>query len=229
TFLTALSTHLQSLRIYEDSIKNMISDPDIEELNLQGKNLTAFPSVINHLVKLRVLDLSNNSITAISDNIVNFVNLRQLSLHKNYLSHVPIIIDELANLNVLDLSSNQLSSVPATIVNLKNLQTLNLNSNQINIFPKPICHIPKIIKLEIADNNIHSLPMQISDLVSLNEILCENQLTNLSDRVEKLQEMQVLKLSKNCLESLPKELFTYPRVNLFVSYLLFNVDLVRRG
>jgi len=87
--------------------ETIFNQTNLEELNLsQNQLFGSLPAEIRHLQKLKVLNMSGNSMTGL-----------------------PAEIGQLQSLEFLDLSNNQLTGLPYELGNLKKLKTLNISGN----------------------------------------------------------------------------------------------------
>ena len=69
---------------------------------------------------------------------------------------------------------------------------------------------------DISGNNLDSLPMDLSSLIHLETLNCShNQLTNLSDLLEKLKQLKELDLSFNQFKRLPNVVYTFKHLIRF--------------
>lgn len=68
------------------NIKSIDSFTNLESLFLRNMSLKSFPSEINKLKKLRMLDLSQNELSSLPNDLFNFHNIELLSVGSNNLS-----------------------------------------------------------------------------------------------------------------------------------------------
>lgn len=87
--------------------KDALNDTSVVELNLSGNNLTgALPSEIGKLVKLEILNVSDNPMTGIPAEIGQLSKLRILNYADNQITGLPNELGKLQNLELFDLSGN---------------------------------------------------------------------------------------------------------------------------
>lgn len=165
--------------IHSDAFKNCSS---VQDLTLEGNNLSHVPNALRSLQFLKSLNLNNNSMHELSNE--SFLELKQLrrltlslnqmgNLTKGTFKHMPSlktidlsknqiqslehgIFDDVETLNKIDLSDNQLMDINGLFMNLKSLMTLNVSRNKIFWFDYAV--IPaELDALDIHSNEIEAL------------------------------------------------------------------------
>lgn len=110
----------------------------LEELNLQCNRLKVMPDVSN-CVKLYTLDVSVNVITEFDGKMLNnLMTLRVLYLSNNKLVSLPEEVCNLVALTSLDVSNNSLNELPSNLCNLKHLRHLLVAENLLPTIPRHI-------------------------------------------------------------------------------------------
>ncbi|XP_027927000.1 receptor-like protein 15 isoform X2 [Vigna unguiculata] len=115
----------------------------------------AFESLSSELVRLEVLDVSENSLTNdILPSLGGFTSLKELYLSHNDLDsdmHIQGLCSKLKNLEVLDLSSNNFNDtdIASAISELSSLKSLDLGYSQLP--PTSILRLLTLTSLEILD------------------------------------------------------------------------------
>ncbi|KAK7373875.1 hypothetical protein VNO80_07295 [Phaseolus coccineus] len=115
----------------------------------------AFETLSSKLLRLEVLDISQNSLTNdILPSLGGFTSLKELYLSGTGLvsdNHIQGLCSMLKNLEVFDLSDNNLSDsdIASALSGLSSLKSLNLGNSQLT--PRSILNISKIRSLEILD------------------------------------------------------------------------------
>ncbi|QCE11876.1 LRR receptor-like serine/threonine-protein kinase FLS2 [Vigna unguiculata] len=115
----------------------------------------AFETLSSKLLRLEVLDISQNSLTNdILPSLGGFTSMKELYLSDTGLdsdSHIQGLCSMLKNLEVLDLSYNNFSDsdIASALSGLSSLKSLNLGYTQLT--PRSILNISKIRSLEILD------------------------------------------------------------------------------
>ncbi len=104
---------------------------DVENISVSSNRLRNFPQGIANFKQLKVLNLSNNSISEVRFDFGNIKQLHYLDLSNNKIKSVDESIGKASNLEYLDLSNNKLKTIPISITNLKNLKVLDLRNNRL--------------------------------------------------------------------------------------------------
>lgn len=99
-------------------------------LDLSGQGLTSVPLYVFSMTSLEELDLSNNNLTGALPGEIRFLeNLRVLDVSDNNMTAVPAEIGQLKNLEELDYSNNAVTGLPLELGNSSALQLFNLTGN----------------------------------------------------------------------------------------------------
>jgi hypothetical protein len=134
-------------------ISYKLHQSNISELCLSGIGLTELPYLINKLIFIKKLNLSDNQIIRIPD-LSQFTELKELYLRNNLISTLEESNLDKLKLKVLRLSYNNLSSFN---INLDILEELCLTGNKLNSFNQTS---NKLIKLYISKNNIEDINLK---------------------------------------------------------------------
>lgn len=102
----------------DKAIQKLDAIDSLEELELSNCGLSAFPAFIAKLVKLRVLNLSENEIGALPKGVDRLTMLRELKLNSNAIEDLPAGLGTLPVLERLDLSRNAFTAVPQVVQQL---------------------------------------------------------------------------------------------------------------
>ncbi|XP_021625216.1 probable disease resistance protein At4g27220 isoform X1 [Manihot esculenta] len=146
--------------------------PNLSCILLRGSFLISIgDSFFELLCGLKVLDLSETSITKLPSSISHLVNLSSLLLGRcEKLSHVPSLA-LLSALKKLDLDGSVVKEFPEGIEMLSNLKYLNLRGTEI-VLPPGI--LPKLSQLEVLllSNSFAVAAKEIASLSMLQELEC---------------------------------------------------------
>ncbi len=142
------------------------SDQDsvLEELYLEGNNLTALPDLWC-LKKIQVLSIANNNFVEFPETVLSMTTLKSFSIAKNDIEKVPDM-SKLVALKTLDMSNNSIIAFPDGIYNMPSLKQLNLSGNRITSVPDSIANVP-ISVLNLSQNELSDMP---GVLAQLNEL-----------------------------------------------------------
>ncbi|KAJ8924218.1 hypothetical protein NQ315_007009 [Exocentrus adspersus] len=142
----------------------------LEELHINDIQRCAVDKGILNLVKLKILNLSNNCIEYVPEELGRLVNLRELNLSHNQLGRAtlkqwnwmgqPVS----KNLSLLDLSHNGLTFIPHHISRFRKLTTLNLNNNSIKLLPTGIGNLRNLKIFSASNNALITLPGSVKNL-----------------------------------------------------------------
>lgn len=175
SILTAL-TKLKVLDISYNKLEAFdldlfISDVRVEDLDLEGNKLTAFPAKVCSLVSLQRLDVGRNKITNIPEDIKNLRKLKELWINHNNLDAFPKVICKLLSLKILSISYNNIKSVPNDLAYMTKLEILELDCCGLSdVMPLCICMLKNLKWLSLGDNNIRKIPIVLTSLHDLSFI-----------------------------------------------------------
>ncbi|XP_045468541.1 toll-like receptor 6 [Harmonia axyridis] len=226
--LTHLYLHNNSLRVLAPGLLEgldqlQILDLSINDLSSNSVNRDTFTG----LVRLVVLNLSNNRLTKIDANLFHdLYTLQILNLEHNSIENVAeYAFSELKNLHTLTLSNNRISYIepfhfagvyamnqlfidsnrikiihPQAFENLTNLQDLGLNGNLLGAVPEGIGKLRFLRTLDLGKNRIDTVVN--SSFEGLDILyglrLVDNQIVNISrDAFSSLPSLSVLNLASN--------------------------------
>ncbi|CAI9107433.1 OLC1v1006783C1 [Oldenlandia corymbosa var. corymbosa] len=106
---------------------NMVSSLDLSNVKMRSISPT-----FGDLLDLKILDLSNTSLSGEIQYLGSLQSLEKLNLSFNQLTSFGSEFEDLMNLQVLDLQNNSLVGlVPESLGELKNLHLLNLENNKL--------------------------------------------------------------------------------------------------
>ena len=139
-------------------------------LQYAGDELNAIPQVLFQ-GSLKVLDLSENNLTAIPDDIGACRQLEELDLHANRLTTYPSSSVLLKSLKSLILSGNPLTLLSAWVVNQPQLKILFIDNTAIENTYDLLCKADALRFLNMEENNMKELPACFCELKGLKVIL----------------------------------------------------------
>lgn len=139
----------------------------LEVLHIIGIKRCSLDQGILRLVKLKVLDLSENCIEFIPDEL-NMLALNDLNLHFNHMyKSTPKQWGWMGGqlsytLISLNLSFNQLKYLPDQLSKLCQLVTLNISNNELRELPPGLGKLRCLMKVDASSNKLSVLPGSIS-------------------------------------------------------------------
>jgi len=140
---------------------------NLTELKLSFCDLNDIPLKLNDLgLKLKILNLSHNSIKSIDGSFVVAMNrLNHLDLSHNKLFYLPFEIKIMQSLEHLHISYNQLNHLPFTLGKINSLKFLNLSHNNLQYIPLSLINEFKLnVRLSNLDISDNPLREPLSDL-----------------------------------------------------------------
>lgn len=150
----------------------------LESLDLHGNMLRSLPLGLRRLHELRLLNLSNNTLSMEQIQIVMQIpSLLDLRLANNQLkSALPTEVGRLRKLEALDLRGNALTSLPEELAELKCLKTLDVGENQLISLPfEALSQLP-LRTLNAPKNQLEGtlIPSSVNALESLQSLNIAN-------------------------------------------------------
>jgi len=167
-------------------------------------NDTSFPSELNQLVNLEIINLYRCYLTAIPPSIFEISTIKNLYAGYNQITSVPVALENLTNLVSLDLGTNLLGGVaPPQLFKLSNLVNLNLSQNEFTEIPDFITNMTWLNELNMWGNNLDDADMaNVGNLVNLETLyLNSNQLTSITDEITSISSLRYLHLSSNQIQN----------------------------
>ncbi|KAH7512503.1 hypothetical protein FEM48_Zijuj12G0097600 [Ziziphus jujuba var. spinosa] len=154
-----------------------------KELSLEGLGLSAVPSEVWESGEVIKVDLSKNSIQELPVELSTCTSLQTLILSRNKIQEWPgAIVKSLPNLTCLKLDNNPLRQLPSDgFQAVPTLQILDLSGNARSLPDNPaFSSLPHLQELYLRQMQLHEVPSEILSL----------------------QQLQILNLSQNSLQSI---------------------------
>ncbi|KAL5548779.1 hypothetical protein UlMin_004010 [Ulmus minor] len=141
-------------------------------LALSESSITELPDSIGNMKYVRYLDLSGTSIKELPDSICTFYNLQTLLLSQcEDLERLPTRLAALVNLRHLDIRSKSLKELPDSICTLYHLQTLLLSDcKQLTQLPTRLAALVNLRHLDIRGTSLEKMPPQMCKMKSLERL-----------------------------------------------------------
>ena len=114
-----MGTGIDQLRTIEDTLHTL------HTLVISRQRLDELPDCLGNMHSLRVLDASNNMITALPERVMcRLTQLQELLVSSNRLTDLPPSLASLKSLHVLSLQNNNFEALPAVVLRCHSLRTL---------------------------------------------------------------------------------------------------------
>lgn len=178
----------------------------LEELDLDGNQLTRLPDSCENWTKLRVFSAGNNSLLTLPPGVERWTKLEQCNLRNNKLKELPSNIGTWELLKRLFVGGNELTALPSCVAAFTLLVELDARQNAITELPQYLASCQNLEHLNLGDNKIEDVPMQLlKNLTKMRELyLYRNKLETLPDEMSCLVALEKLSVSKNNLRTLPE-------------------------
>lgn len=158
----------------------------LETLIITNTSLENFPSEIEQLEKLKLIEITSCSKVDLTNlyfarnieilkvisskqktilpSINNLKNLKLLDFSYNQIVSIPIEFAELTSLISFHINYNELIEIPAEFAQLLNLEVASFKNNKIEKVPKSLGTMGKLKELNLTNNNLNSLPSELVNL-----------------------------------------------------------------
>ncbi|XP_072023507.1 uncharacterized protein [Amphiura filiformis] len=170
--------------------------------------------LFDQLMKLEILDLSNNSIDSLESGVFrDCYHLKEVYLYDNKLQVIQSdLFNGLTKLEILSLYENGIESLPSGVFrDLHQLQELWLYDNKLKVIQSDLFNsLKKLEILDLSNNNYESLPSGVfRDLHELRLLYLYGNNLNViqSDLFNNLTKLELLALHENSIELLPSGVF----------------------
>ncbi|XP_020380291.2 volume-regulated anion channel subunit LRRC8B-like [Rhincodon typus] len=143
---------------------------NLEQLYLNNNRIENIPSQLFLCHKLRLLDFSNNHLTAIGDEISELKHLQHLNVSNNNLETLPNGLFHCLSLRTLLVGKNSLTTLSPLVGDLENLVHLDLVGNQFEFLPAELgkCNF-KPGGLVVEESILNSLPAFVREHLLKND------------------------------------------------------------
>jgi hypothetical protein len=139
----------------------------IKQLKLSC-GLTEFPTEIFNLAdSLEILDLTGNALSALPSDLNRLKKLRILFCSSNQFTQLPEVLGECQNLSMIGFKANKIRHIPETAIPTKTLRWLILTDNVINVLPNVLGECRQLQKLMLAGNRLTALPGSMANCQAL--------------------------------------------------------------
>lgn len=174
---------------YSSEISNKTQRPSFKNISDQDSLL------------VKVLDLSDRSLTELNPDILKYKNIEELILDDNRLTALPEWISEFKNLRKISIKRNSgidIFKTSVSIEKLKKLEELNISECGISSLPYQLSNLYALKRLYASKNNLVEIPYHIGFLSNLEVIdVSDNVLREFGHVFSALSKLKVLELQGN--------------------------------
>ncbi|XP_041353671.1 leucine-rich repeat protein 1-like [Gigantopelta aegis] len=139
----------------------------LESLQVSQCSMKRIDQRILQLSKLKILNLSHNSLQSLPESYGRIYSLYELYVNNNQLTKLPISLCRSSlstSLVVLDISENQITTLPLELCELKQLVTLKADKNDLKSLPATIGKLIHLKSVSVAHNKLAILPAGLTRL-----------------------------------------------------------------
>jgi Leucine-rich repeat (LRR) protein len=161
--------------------------------------------------KVRVLDGTDNKLTAVPEYVGDMALLNRLNLSRNRLTALPDALAACAQLRVLLLDGNRLRAVPACVFALARLERLDLSRNAISELPRRVRHLSALKVLDVSANALRALPRELGQCDALEELRVGSnaELAALPVDLAKLERLRLVIAEDTAIAAVPGEVLRF--------------------
>ncbi|GIL70394.1 hypothetical protein Vretimale_3584 [Volvox reticuliferus] len=178
-------------------------------VGLRDQGLKELPaSLAEAAPALKVIDASNNRLTALPAFLVTFSGLQRLVLAGNQLTvALPSGAgSRLTALKMLVLDDNLLQELPEEIGQLKRLERLSVSGNRLHALPPAIGGLESLQALVVSRNALETLPDELGSCARLEELDAQsNDLAAIPAALGQLKRLKMLQLDNNRIFAVPPD------------------------
>ncbi|PSG88516.1 leucine-rich repeat domain-containing protein [Aurantibacter aestuarii] len=157
--------------------KNLNGLNKLKSIYLNGNRFKIIPQNIQEITNLEILKLRDNLLGETEESlesikyIYNLKKLKILDISKNSISVLPLGIENMSSLIELNISNNLISHLPEDLGNLQNLTVLNIENTYIKTFPESLQNLVSLRKLIVSESKKKSLKDDIKLIKKSNKQL----------------------------------------------------------
>ncbi|KAI0145449.1 hypothetical protein GGR57DRAFT_480213 [Xylariaceae sp. FL1272] len=165
--IIAQCSGLRDLKLANNLLYGSLGDyfilENLESLDIHGNNVSALPSGLDRMKRLRIINLDENAFESLPFQSLSALPLSELTVRKNKLTGTLIDgrVGCLSQLQILDCSGNQLSyifpSETTERLRLPSLHQLTVSMNRLKALPD-MSNWDSILTINADDNSIAALP-----------------------------------------------------------------------
>jgi Leucine-rich repeat (LRR) protein len=188
-----------------EELKNPLK---VKELDLSNESLKKLPTELIKFKNLEEIDLSENPELDLLGSfklLSKFKRLKSLHLY-NINKSIPDNISTLASIEELVLEKNQLTSIPKGVKMLPRLRKLDLWDNEISKINVHSGDLKNLEEIELGNNKMREFPDDLSLIPNLKKVsVYHNLIAVVSPSIKKLLRLEDLDMRGNYINILPLE------------------------
>lgn len=185
------------------SIEDLCVLENLEILDLHGNSISALPSGVERMKRLRILNLDENALESLPFRSLSAPPLSELHIRKNKLAGTLIEsgVESLSQLQILDCSSNQLfylvSPEAKQPLSLPSLHQLTVSMNRLKALPD-MSSWNSILTINAEDNSISAFPEGFTSRHTLKHAgFSSNDIRIVPPEVARMEGLAMLRITGN--------------------------------
>jgi leucine-rich repeat protein SHOC2 len=192
TELTALSMRECSLTQVPQAITHLVK---LKDLNLSDNTLDSLPE-IRALSLLSIIRLSNNRFMRLPDTILELPDLKELSLTGNLIQRLPPTFSQLTGLSILQIDAQYFGDIPREVVGRGGSNVLN--------YLRSVGMAESTAKLDLSGFGLRSVPAVATRFTLLQHLhLHDNPISAIPPTISNLLWLKVFTINNTKVRSLP--------------------------
>lgn len=174
---------------------------NLEILDIQNNNVSALPTGLRNMSRLRILNLNENAFTSLPFESLSELPVTDLQARKNDLSGTLINdpnVNCLSHLQTLDVANNRLTSLLpiAQPLNLPSLHQLSVSMNRLQSLPN-MSSCTRLLTIAADENSIATFPEGLAGLGVRSIDLGSNDIRILPPEIARMDSLTMLRISGN--------------------------------
>ena len=190
---------------------------DVTRLYLRGGTEPLKKGALADLPNLRELDLSERNLTAVPEEVFAMKSLEHLYLVRNEFKELPDALATLPALTYLNLDGNKLTGVPESLGGAVKLKWLRLNENQIVSLPDSLGKLGDLRRFYARRNRLKEVPAFLKSCTRLEDLALDgNFIAEVPDWLVKLPALKSVSFSGCRITKLPDDLSGWRRLDSLI-------------
>ncbi|MCH2045808.1 MAG: leucine-rich repeat protein [Saprospiraceae bacterium] len=204
------SSLMEKQEIVNQLFKALGQLPNLEELNIKAytsssKEENANLESLGNCQQIKRLTIDWYGLKKLPEAFGQLKSLEKFYLKHSQVAYFPESMGNLKNLRIIHIDSSKCESLPSTLGGCTELRRLNILSWKLKSLPESIGNCSKLKEVNIYAQSLVALPDSFSNCIELKKITIQGSLKHLPS-LAKMKDLWFLRLAKNKLESLPKDI-----------------------